>query len=77
MDNSKKLKRMAIWTVAVFATVFAVVLSILWIPLFNSGASALGAVGQAFAEGWLIFVIALILCIGTYVGYSLYLKNKK
>ncbi len=76
-DNSKRLKRMAIWTVAVFATIFAVVLSILWIPLFNSGASAFGAIGQAFVEGWLIFLITLILCVGTYVGYSFYLKSKK
>ena len=76
-DNSKKLKRMAIWTVAIFATVFAVVMAILWIPLFNGGASPFGAIGQAFVEGWLIFLIALILCIGTYVGYSYFLKNKK
>jgi hypothetical protein len=76
-DNSKKLKRMAIWTVAIFATVFAVVMAILWIPLFNGGASAINAVGQALAAGWLIILIALVLCVGTYVGYLYYLKSKK
>ena len=76
-ENTKKLKRMAIWTVAIFATVFAVVMAILWIPLFNGGASAFGAIGQALAAGWLIILIALVLCVSTYVGYSYYLKSKK
>jgi hypothetical protein len=76
-DNSKKLKKMAIWTAAIFATIFAVVMAVLWIPLFNAGASAIGAVGQAFAEGWLIFLIALLLCVLTYTGYSYYIKRKK
>jgi amino acid transporter len=76
-DNSKKLKKMAIWTVAIFATIFAVVMAVLWIPLFNAGASAFGAIGQAFAEGWLIFLIALLLCVLTYAGYSYYINRKK
>ncbi len=53
-DNSNKLKKMATWTVAIFATVFAVVMAVLWIPLFNAGTPAFGAIGQAFAEGWLM-----------------------
>jgi membrane protease YdiL (CAAX protease family) len=78
IDKSKKLRSiMATWTVAIFATIFAVVMTVLWIPLYNTGASALAAIGQAFAAGWVMILIALILCVGAYVGYSLYLNNKK
>jgi polyferredoxin len=76
-DNSKQLKKMAIWTTAIFATIFAIVMAVLWIPLFNAGATALGAVGQAFSEGWVMILIALVLCVGTYAGYSFYSKNRK
>jgi uncharacterized membrane protein len=76
-DNSKKLKKMATWTAAIFATVFAIVMAVLWIPLFNAGASAFGAIGQAFAEGWLIILITLLLCVVTYTGYSFYSNRKK
>lgn len=76
-DKSKKLKKMATWTIAVFATIFAVVMAVLWIPLFNAGASAFAAVGQAFAAGWLIFVVVAILCIAVYFGYKAYLGRKK
>jgi zinc transporter ZupT len=76
-DNSKKLKRMATWTIAVFATIFAIVMAVLWIPLFNNGASAFAAIGQAFAAGWLIFVVVAVLCIAAYFGYKYYLDRKK
>jgi hypothetical protein len=76
-DKTKKLKKMAIWTIAVFATIFAVVMAVLWIPLFNSGATALGAVGQAFSSAWLIFVVVAVLCIAAYLGYKLILNSKK
>ncbi len=76
-DNSKKLKRMAVWTIAVFATIFAVVMAVLWIPLYNVGASAFGAIGQAFAAGWLIFLIVAVLCFAAYFGYKTYLGRKK
>jgi hypothetical protein len=76
-ENAKKLKKMATWTVAVFATLFALVMTVLWIPLFNSSGSAINAIWQAFGEGWLIILIAFVLCVGTYIGYSLYLKGKK
>ena len=76
-DNLKKLKRMATWTAAIFATIFAVVMAVLWIPLYIAGASALGAVGQAFTEGWLIILVTLLLCVVTYTGYSFYINRKK
>jgi hypothetical protein len=77
IENSKKLKKMATWTIAVFATIFAVVMAVLWIPLFNAGASAFGAIGQAFGMGWPIFLIVAILCFAAYFGYKVYLGRKK
>ncbi len=77
MNNTNKLKRMATWTVAIFATIFAVVMAVLWIQLYSSGTPALTALGQAFAEGWVIILVALILCGGTYLGYSLIINQKK
>jgi len=76
-DNSKKLKRMATWTIAVFVVIFAIVMAVLWIPLFNAGASAFGAIGQAFVAGWVIFVVVAVLCIAAYYGYKYYLNSKK
>ncbi|MCX6034226.1 MAG: hypothetical protein NTV38_04515 [Chloroflexi bacterium] len=77
IDKSKKLRSMATWTAAIFATIFAVVMTVLWIPLYNAGSSAFVAIGQAFAAGWVLILVALVLCVGAYVGYSLYLNNKK
>jgi membrane protease YdiL (CAAX protease family) len=76
-EKSKKLKRMATWTAAVFATIFAVVMTVLWIPIFNSGVSAFAAIGQAFAAGWVLILISLVLCAGVYAGYTLYVNNQK
>jgi zinc transporter ZupT len=76
-DKIKKLKKMAIWTIVVFATIFAIVMAVLWIPLYNAGASAFGAIGQAFTAGWLIFIVVAILCFAAYFGYKYYLGSKK
>jgi cytochrome c oxidase assembly factor CtaG len=69
-ENAKKLKKMATWTIAIFAAILAIVLAVLWIinfPISNS----------AFKLGWPILLLDLVLCAGVYVGYSSYLKNKK
>jgi cytochrome b subunit of formate dehydrogenase len=76
-DNSLKIKKMASWTLAVFATIFAVVMAVLWTPLYTSGTPAFTAIGKALAEGWLMIVIALALSVGMYLGYSLYINRKK
>jgi amino acid transporter len=76
-ENINKLKKMATWTIAIFATIFAVVMAVLWIPIYNSGIPAISAIGQAFAEGWVIILLALVLCGGTYLGYTIYIKQKK
>lgn len=75
-NNTNKLKKMAIWTVAIFATIFAVVMAVLWIQLYNAGSPAINAIGQAFAEGWVMILIAIVLCGGTYFGYYIYVSRK-
>lgn len=78
MDEKKmKLKKMATWTIAVFATIFAVTFAVLWLPLYPASKSALDAVGKVFVEGWPILLADLVLCLLAYFGYSLYIKNKK
>lgn len=76
-EKKKKLKKVATWTIAVFGTIFAVTFAVLWLPIYQMSKNALDAVGKVFASGWPIMVIALVLCVATYVGYSIYLKNKK
>jgi len=76
-EKKKKLKKMATWTMAVFATIFAVTIAVLWLPLYNAGAGALGAIGQAFAAGWPVLVADLVLCFLAFFGYKLFLDKKK
>jgi hypothetical protein len=79
MDEKKtKLRRMAVWTIAIFAAIFASVVAALWLASFNSGAtSAFDALGKAFASAWPILLIDLVLCAGVYAGYSYYLSRQK
>lgn len=76
-DNSLKIKKMASWTLAVFATIFAVVMTVLWTPLYTSGTPTLIAIGKAFAEGWLMILIAIAVSVGIYLGYSFYINRMK
>ena len=76
-DNSTKLKRMATWTIVVFATVFAVFMTLFWMLNAAAGGSSLSILGAALTSGWLIFVVAAVLCLGAYYGYKLYLSRQK
>jgi len=75
-EKTKKLKRMATWTIAVFATIFAVTLAVLWMILYRGGGSAFETIGLVFRQAWLIIVIDLVLCVGAYLGYRYYLNAK-
>ncbi len=76
-DKPKQLKKMATWTIAVFATVFAVFMTLFWLLVYPvTGGSVWNAVGAALSAGWLIFVITAVLCLGAYFGYKLYLDRK-
>ena len=77
-ENSKKLKRMAIWTIAVFATVFAVFMALFWLVNYPvTGGSAWSVLVAALSTGWLIFLIAAVLCFLVYFSYKYYLGHKK
>jgi len=77
-DNSKQLKKMATWTIAVFATIFAVFMALFWLLKYPVTSGSLwNVIGEALKAGWLIFVIAAVLCLGAYFGYKLYLERKK
>ncbi len=73
-EKTKRLRKMALWTIAVFGMIFAVVTAVLWLPLYNAGASALKAIGQAFATAWIIYVVVAALCLAAYFGYKLYFE---
>jgi hypothetical protein len=78
MDEKKtKLRRMAVWTLAIFATIFAVAFAVLWLPIYPQSNGAFSALGQVFAKGWLILVIDIVLCAGVYFGYRYFLNQKK
>ncbi len=78
MDETKKrIRRMAVWTIAIFATIFASVLAALWLVIYNNGTASGAALGKAFGVGWPILLVDLILCAGLYIGYSYSLNRKK
>jgi hypothetical protein len=76
-EKSKKLRKMATWTIAVFATIFAVTFAVLWLPVYKTSSSAIAAIGSIFSSAWLIIVIDLVLCAGAFFGYKFYLQGKK
>jgi len=73
-EKQKKLKRMAIWLIAVFATVFAVVMALFWLL---TGSAGFSSIGMAFRYGWSIFAIVGVLCILIYFIYKGFLGRKK
>lgn len=77
MDDKKaKLRKMESWTIAVFATIFAVTFAALWLPVYKLSHTALAAIGTIFSEAWLVILVDFILCVGVYIGYKLYLDKK-
>jgi len=79
-QNKSKLRRMAVWTIVIFAAIFASVMAALWIAEYNGGAgsgSSFGALGQSFGSGWPVLLVDLILCAAVYFGYRYFLLRKK
>lgn len=76
-DNSKKLKTMATWTVAVFSIVFAVFMSLFWLLNYELGVTVWNVLWAAFATGWPIFLVTAVICMVIYFGYNYYLIHKK
>ena len=76
-ENTKKLKKMATWTIAIFATIFAVTFAVLFMMSYPLNSSALATIGSVFSQGWLILVLDIVLCGGAFFGYKAYLNAKK
>ncbi len=78
MDDKKLLlKKMASWTITIFAAVFSVVMAVMWLvtyPRFTG--NPLKVLEAAFGEVWYVILVAAGLCILAYFGYTLYLKKK-
>jgi len=66
-DNSKKLKTMATWTIAVFATVFAVFMPLFWQFNYRLGAPIWNILLATFATGWPIFLATAVICLAIYL----------
>ena len=78
MDNKKKLARMATWTIAVFATVFAVATAAIWLVYYPvTAGSSWNVIGSVLAAGWLIYLVAAVACLAFYFGYKIILDRKK
>ncbi|HTX91886.1 MAG TPA: hypothetical protein VMC09_11795 [Anaerolineales bacterium] len=77
-EKTKKLKKMATWTIAVFATVFALATAAVWLVKFpTTGGSRWTVLGAVLASSWLIYLVAAVLCVAAYFGYGFYLNRKK
>lgn len=76
MDNKKKLKRMATWTIAIFAAVFAIAFAVLWLMVYPMSKNGMDAIANVFAAGWPILLADAVLCILVYAIYSLIIKKK-
>lgn len=74
--KQRKLNRMATWTITVFATVFAVVMSVMWLIKYPiTAGSTFHIVMEVFASVWSIVLVTAVLCILAYFVYSFYLDH--
>jgi succinate dehydrogenase hydrophobic anchor subunit len=77
-EKKKKMRRMATWTIIVFAAVFAIFMAVFWLAYFPlTPGSPLHVLRQALANGWPIFLATAVLCFVAYFGYRFYLNRQK
>jgi polyferredoxin len=74
-ENKKKLRRMAIWLIAVFAATFAIVLTVLYLPFLHAGIGS--PILLALGSGWWLILIVAVICIAIYFVYKVILGRKK
>lgn len=72
-EKKKKLRRMAIWTIAVFSTAFAIVLTVLYLVAVRLG----GTIIDALASGWWLVLLLGVICIVVYYIYKLIVNKNK
>ena len=78
MDNKDKgIRRMAIWTITVFATVFSIVMAVLWLFFWPYTGDRLQAISLSLSSGAPIYLVVGFLCIATFFGYHFFTNRKK
>ena len=74
--KQRKLNRMATWTITVFATAFAVVMSVMWLVKYPvTTGSTFHVVMSVLGSVWIIVLLTALLCILAYFVYSFYLDR--
>ncbi len=77
MDDSKRrIQRMAVWTITVFATVFSVTMALLWLLVGPLADSALQRVWLVFSFGWPVFLLSGGLCAAAFLIYRRFFSKK-
>jgi polyferredoxin len=74
-ENKKKLRKMAIWMIAVFAAAFAIILTVLYLLYLNSGMGS--PLLLALGSGWWLILLVGVICIAVYFVYKLLVNRKK
>ncbi len=78
MDNKdKRIRRMALWTITVFATVFSLIMAVLWLFFWPYTGDRLEAIILSLRSGAPIYLVVGFLCIATFVGYQYFANRKK
>ena len=78
MDSrDKRTRRMAIWTITVFATVFSVIMAVFWLFFWPTTGDRLEAISLSLGSGAPIFLVVGFLCLATYFGYHMFISRKK
>ncbi|MEZ0395912.1 MAG: hypothetical protein ABWK53_05740 [Anaerolineales bacterium] len=77
MDDSKKrIQRMAVWTVTVFATVFSVTMALFWLLVWPLADSPLQRLWLALSFGWPVFLLSGGLCAAVFFIYRRFWSKK-
>ena len=76
-EKNIKLRKMAAWTIAIFATILAIAFALLWLPIYPQSNNAMAALGQVFASGWLVLVLDHVLCAGVYFGNRYFVNSQR
>jgi hypothetical protein len=68
---------MAIWTITVFATVFSIIMALMWLLFWPSTGDRITAVTLALRAGAPIFLVVGFLCLATFIAYQFFAGRKK
>lgn len=75
-DTKRRIQRMAVWTVTVFATVFSVTMALFWMLAWPLAETPLESAWLALSFGWPVFLASAGLCAGAFFLYRFLVKRK-